>query len=154
MHNRTISPFIFQGGLAGLAGHFPPRYMGSMVQGQAVGGIFAAATNVVLLALGADEVAAAFYCFLVAVIFLSTALIAFFVLTRSEFFQFYANGHHHQDEMPENDQLINNENTQQQQAKPKVNIMFILSRVSRFLKILCEERYRAYGALPRHRSQK
>ena len=42
-----IDWFFFQGGLSGLAGKFPPSYMGAVVQGQALGGIFAAGSNVV-----------------------------------------------------------------------------------------------------------
>lgn len=41
--------FFLQGGLSGLAGKFPPSYMGAVVQGQALGGIFAAGSNVVSL---------------------------------------------------------------------------------------------------------
>ena len=61
--------------------------MGAVVQGQAVGGIFAAASNVIMLALGADDVDAAFWDFLIAIIFLASALVAFIVLTKSEFYQ-------------------------------------------------------------------
>ena len=43
----NIAVAIFQGGLSGLAGKFPPSYMGAVVQGQALGGIFAAGSNVV-----------------------------------------------------------------------------------------------------------
>ena len=64
--------------------------MGAVVQGQALGGIFAAASNVVMLGCG-DAVTAAFADFLVAVIFMVTALIAFIILTRTEFYQYYAN---------------------------------------------------------------
>merc|ERR1712203_592529 len=39
--------------------------------------------------LGVDPPNAAFFCFLVAVLFLGTALFCFLVATRSEFFQYY-----------------------------------------------------------------
>ena len=65
--------------------------MGAVVQGQALGGIFAAASNVLMLCLGGDAVTAAFADFLIAIIFLVTALIAFIILTRTEFYQYYAN---------------------------------------------------------------
>ena len=65
--------------------------MGAVVQGQALGGIFAAASNVAMLAVGEGAVTAAFADFLIAVIFLVTALIAFIILTRTEFYQYYAN---------------------------------------------------------------
>ena len=38
---------------------------------QGIGGIFAATINIVLLAIGGDDVSAAFYCFLLSVIFLT-----------------------------------------------------------------------------------
>ena len=64
--------------------------MGAVVQGQALGGIFAAASNVIMLSSG-SSVNAAFADFLVAVVFMVTALIAFVVLTKTEFYQYYAN---------------------------------------------------------------
>jgi len=87
----NIAVAIFQGGLSGLAGKFPPSYMGAVVQGQALGGIFAAGSNVVMLAMDKGAVVAAFADFLVAIIFLVTALIAFIILTRTEFYRYYAN---------------------------------------------------------------
>ena len=44
-----------------------------------------------MLAMGNGAVVAAFADFLVAIIFLVTALIAFIVLTRTEFYRYYAN---------------------------------------------------------------
>ena len=85
----NISSAIFQGGLIGLPGKFPPQYMGIIFGGQAFGGIFASVTNVLVILLGVDPPNAAFFCFLVAVLFLGTALICFIVATRSEFFQYY-----------------------------------------------------------------
>merc|ERR1719209_259385 len=52
----NINAAIFQGGILGVAGKFPPAYMGAVFSGQAVGGIFASGTNVVVLALGATPV--------------------------------------------------------------------------------------------------
>ena len=37
-------------------GRFPSEYMGALVQGQALGGIIAVGTNVVMLAMGLDDV--------------------------------------------------------------------------------------------------
>ena len=50
---------INQGGLSGLAGMFPSEYMGAVVQGQGLGGIFACASNIIILSLGTDHVGAA-----------------------------------------------------------------------------------------------
>jgi len=85
----NINAAIFQGGILGVAGKFPPSYMGAVFSGQAVGGIFASGTNVVVLALGATPTQAAFFCFVLSVVFLGTALVAYFVATRSEFYRHY-----------------------------------------------------------------
>jgi len=85
----NINAAIFQGGILGVAGKFPPAYMGAVFSGQAVGGIFASGTNVVVLALGATPQQAAFFCFVLSVLFLGTALIAYIVATRSEFYKHY-----------------------------------------------------------------
>lgn len=85
----NINSAIFQGGLLGLAGKFPPQYMGIVFGGQAFGGIFASVTNVLVILMGVSPADAAFFCFLVAVIFLGTALLCFLVATKSEFFQYY-----------------------------------------------------------------
>ena len=82
----------FQGGLAGLAGQFPPSYMGSLCQGQAIGGIISAAVNVLSLAfLSNDDEStpsnSAFYCFLVATIFIIIDIIAFVVMAKTKFYK-------------------------------------------------------------------
>lgn len=63
--------------------------MGIVFGGQAFGGIFASVTQVIVILLGVEPADAAFFCFLVAVIFLGTALLCFVVATRSDFFNFY-----------------------------------------------------------------
>lgn len=63
--------------------------MGIVFSGQAIGGIFASVTNVVVILLGVPPADAAFWCFLTAVIFLAIALVVFVIATRTEFFQFY-----------------------------------------------------------------
>ena len=78
----NINAAIFQGGILGVAGKFPPAYMGAVFSGQAVGGIFASGCNVVFLALGASASQSGFFCFLTSVLFLLTALVAYGVATR------------------------------------------------------------------------
>ena len=85
----NINSAIFQGGILGVAGKFPPAYMGAVFSGQAVGGIFASGCNVVFLALGATAVQSGFFCFLTSVVFLLTALLGYFFVTRSEFYKHY-----------------------------------------------------------------
>jgi len=85
----NVNAAIFQGGILGVAGKFPPAYMGAVFSGQAVGGIFASGTNVVVLAMGATATQSAFFCFVLSVLFLLTALMAYAVVTRTEFYQHY-----------------------------------------------------------------
>lgn len=85
----NINAAIFQGGILGVAGKFPPAYMGAVFAGQAVGGIFASGTNVVVLAMGATDTQSAFFCFVISVVFLLSALVAYGVATRTSFYQHY-----------------------------------------------------------------
>merc|ERR1711884_559247 len=86
----NVNGAIFQGGLLGLVGKFPPQYIGGTLTGQSLGGIFASATNVIFIAVGGGAVQGAFYSFFIAVIFLASALAAFLYVTRLEFFKHFA----------------------------------------------------------------
>ena len=85
----NINAAIFQGGILGVAGKFPPAYMGAVFSGQAVGGIFASGCNVVFLALGATAEESGFFCFITSVVFLFSALVAYSIATRSDFYQYH-----------------------------------------------------------------
>ena len=85
----NINAAIFEGGILRVAGRFPPAYICAVFSGEAVGGIFASGTNVVVLALGATAIQLAFFCFILSVVFMFTALIAFAVATMSKFYQHY-----------------------------------------------------------------
>ena len=69
--------------MCGVAGKFPPQYIGGVFSGQAVGGILASVTNVVLLATGVHPTLGAFFCFAFAVVFLAFSLGLYIWLTRS-----------------------------------------------------------------------
>ena len=86
---NDISHCNISGGLLGVSGKFPPAYIGGVFSGQAVGGIFASVTAVVMIALGTQPKDQAFFCFLVAVLFLAGSLIFYAIITRSEFYQYY-----------------------------------------------------------------
>ena len=85
----NIFSAIFQGGLFGLAGCFPPKYMNGVLSGQGIGGIIVALINIALLAVGGDDVTAAFYCFLFSVIFLIGSVLALYYLTRTPLYAHY-----------------------------------------------------------------
>ncbi|XP_023334824.1 equilibrative nucleoside transporter 1 [Eurytemora carolleeae] len=80
---------IFQGGFFGLAGMFPSRYMNAVLTGQGLGGVITALLNIILLAIGGNDVDAAFYCFLLSVVFLSGSVLVFFGLTKTRLFKHY-----------------------------------------------------------------
>jgi len=98
----NLNAAIFQGGLAGVVGRFPSDYIGAVYSGQAISGIFASVTCVIIRILR-DRVekennestckecaqSEAFFCFLIAVSFLIVTLILYIRSTRSKFYQFY-----------------------------------------------------------------
>jgi len=85
----NINAAIFQSGLVGVAGKFPPQYIGGVFSGQAVGGILASVTNVLMTATGVHPTTGAFFCFAFAVVFLGVSLGLYIWLTKSQFFQHY-----------------------------------------------------------------
>lgn len=86
----NLNAAIFQGGLTGVAGKFPSAYIGGVFSGQALSGIFASSVAVVMIAIGATPQGEAFFCFLVAVIFLTGTLVLYVVVTRTNFYQYYS----------------------------------------------------------------
>jgi len=98
----NLNAAIFQGGLAGVVGQFPSDYIGAVYSGQAISGIFASVTSVIMRILRdtaekennkttCKECAQSetFFCFLIAVIFLIVTLVLYIRSTRSKFYQFY-----------------------------------------------------------------
>lgn len=83
---------IFTGSVFGLAGKFPPKYMGGAMLGQAVGGVFPAIAVIVILALNIPEQEVGFTCFLVATGFLVISVMTFYYANRSNFFQYFLRG--------------------------------------------------------------
>jgi len=128
----NINAAIFQGGILGVAGKFPPAYMGAVFSGQAVGGIFASGTNVVVLALGASPTQAAFFCFVLSVIFMGTALIAFMVSTRSEFYKHYLGEVATSTEMPDDHKLLETSPDHKVKIPVKVSPLSVLARIWTF----------------------
>jgi len=126
----NINAAIFQGGILGVAGKFPPAYMGAVFSGQAVGGIFASGTNVVVLAMGATAVQSAFFCFVISVVFLLTALVAYGVATRSEFYQHHlGEGESDSEKKPEDSKLLSTSPTSPK-VPVKVNPGIVLLQIS------------------------
>eukprot|EP00096_Caligus_rogercresseyi_P001486 TRINITY_DN1240_c0_g1_i5.p1 TRINITY_DN1240_c0_g1~~TRINITY_DN1240_c0_g1_i5.p1 ORF type:complete len:473 (-),score=120.20 TRINITY_DN1240_c0_g1_i5:837-2255(-) len=88
----SVGLAVFQGGIYGLGGKFPPKYMGSIVSGGAMGGIFPSILNIVVIATlsssgGQDVVGFVF--FLIATLFLIFTLLAYYNVKKSTYFCLY-----------------------------------------------------------------
>ena len=120
-----------------MAGKFPPRYIGGVFSGQALGGIFASATNIVFLLLGADVVSAAGYSFLIAVLFLLSALVSYVAVTRSDFFQYYVDedGRKATIDLPEDKKLMGGDASGAKVEEVKVTIPSKVNPLSILLRI-------------------
>ena len=78
---------LVQGGLAALAAYFPPKYMGIMMQGQAVGGVVVAVINTLTIAVGSSSVYSASWSFLIGSVFTLSSLLLYIVATRFDFYK-------------------------------------------------------------------
>ena len=86
----NICTAIFQGSLIGVAGKFPSNYMGGMMAGQALGGIFPALVNIAVIALDVNAPEIGFFCFLIAFLFVLLSLVMFMVIQTTTFFRHFA----------------------------------------------------------------
>lgn len=85
-HDSTSSTgagAVFQGGLFGVAGMFPEKYMTAVVAGQALGGVFASGARIVSLSVGAQDANAAFIYFMIAVIVMILTLLAYLYMSKT-----------------------------------------------------------------------
>jgi len=136
----NINTAIFQGGILGVAGKFPPAYMGAVFSGQAVGGIFASGCNVVFLALGATAVQSGFFCFLTSVVFLLTALVAYGLVTKSEFYQYHLGEKTvevDKEKKPEDSKLLESNGDAIPTIPVKVNPFHVLIQISPYAAAVC-----------------
>jgi len=86
----NICTAIFQGGIIGVAGKFPPNYIGGMMSGQALGGIFPSLVNILVIAIQVKEADIGFYCFIVAFVFVLLSLGLYCAVQTTPFFRYYA----------------------------------------------------------------
>ncbi len=63
--------------------------MNAVLQGQAIGGIFASATNVLIIMVGDSPQDSAFWCFLITIMFMVLSGVSLLVLTLTKFFRYY-----------------------------------------------------------------
>jgi len=127
----NINAAIFQGGLLGIAGRFPPEYMGAVFGGQAIGGIFASGTNVVVLSMGATPTQSAFFCFLISVVFLLSSLAVYAVATRTDFYKHCSGEGVVQDleKKPEDSKLLDEHQIPEVRIPIKINPIITLTKI-------------------------
>lgn len=77
------------GGLFGIAGQFPSEYVTAIMSGQALGGIFAAVSEIISLTFGAAPKTTAFVYFNIGNFTLIISLILYIVMSKTIFFKFY-----------------------------------------------------------------
>ncbi|XP_068209553.1 equilibrative nucleoside transporter 1-like [Palaemon carinicauda] len=82
---------IFQGGLFGVAGLFPERFMTAVMSGQAIGGVFASAARIVSLSVGAADATSAFIYFMVAVAVMILTMGGYVYMSKTDFYKYYVN---------------------------------------------------------------
>lgn len=77
------------GGLFGIAGQFPSEYMTAVVSGQALGGIFAALAEIIIITFGPSPVLSAFVYFIIGSIALLASIVLYFIMTKTFFFKYF-----------------------------------------------------------------
>ena len=87
----NVCTAIYQGGLFGVAGKFPPRYMGAVMAGQAMGGVFPSLVDILFVSVKIEEKDVGFACFLVATMFLIIGFLTFHMGSKTAFFDHFAN---------------------------------------------------------------
>jgi len=86
----NVMDSVFQGAFASLLGRFPPEYMSSLANGQAIGGTLASAASVIFLALpNSNQVDVALFSFTLASIFLFSAVVLLFYVSKQPFYRHF-----------------------------------------------------------------
>lgn len=85
----NIATAILTGGLFGICGLFPSEYMTAVVSGQALGGVFTAIAEIVVITFSANESRSAFIFFIIGNVLLALSLIVYLILPRTKHFRYY-----------------------------------------------------------------
>lgn len=89
LFSLTAFSATMSGGLFGIAGQFSSDYMSAVVSGQALGGIFSAAADILALSFGAPPTSTAFVFFIVGTLVLLLTLIMYIVMSKTLFFKYH-----------------------------------------------------------------
>lgn len=85
----NIATAILSGGLFGISGQFPSEYVTAVVSGQALGGVFTAILEIVTITFATDPRSSAFVFFMIGNGMLVISIIAYILMARTTFFQYY-----------------------------------------------------------------
>ncbi|GJQ65552.1 nucleoside transmembrane transporter [Trypoxylus dichotomus] len=85
----NVSSAILSGSIFGIMGKFSSKYITATIGGQALGGIFAAISQIIALAIGASSVHSAFVYFMVGNIMILVTLICYIMLSKTVFFKYH-----------------------------------------------------------------
>lgn len=90
----NIFSAILTGGLFGIAGMFTSEYITAVIGGQALGGVFTAAAEVMSLTFATDKIFSALIFFLTGTLMLIISLILYLLVSQTLFFKFHVNQSH------------------------------------------------------------
>jgi solute carrier family 29 (equilibrative nucleoside transporter), member 1/2/3 len=90
----NIFSAILTGGLFGIAGMFSSEYITAVIGGQALGGVFTAAAEVMSLTFATDKIFSALIFFLIGTLMLIISLILYLFVSQTLFFKFHVNQSH------------------------------------------------------------
>lgn len=79
------------GGLFGIAGQFPSEYMTAVVSGQALGGIFAALAEIIIITFQATPETSAFFYFIIGTVALMASIVLYVVINHTFYFKYFIN---------------------------------------------------------------
>ncbi|KAG4072412.1 hypothetical protein HA402_004344 [Bradysia odoriphaga] len=85
----NIATAILSGGLFGISGLFPSEYITAVVSGQALGGIFAALSEIMSLTFGASAKTTAFVYFMIGNVVLFVSIVTYIIMSKTVFFKYY-----------------------------------------------------------------
>ncbi len=134
----NCSTAVFQGGIFGVAGKFPFRYMNSVMAGQAMGGIFPALVDIAVVSFRVPDQDVGFYCFVTATLVLVACFLGFSWARKTNFFKYYAKRGTEQQEQEEGRERVGEEEAppttpdsvsvreQQQQHRRRHSVLTVL----------------------------
>lgn len=117
-YSLVVSP-IFGGSIMGIVGKFSHTYITAVVGGQALGGIFAALTQIAALAIGASSTHSALVYFIIGNLTILLAILLYLYLSKSAFFNFYVG----------DQSVINNIQNESLQYQEVVSYRIVLKKI-------------------------